>query len=374
MFGKRKGRKQIMRKLTSWILTLAVLMSVLCVPALAAGQSERVDPRVTVAYGRGVVTVTLWALEDTTNGHITMSYDANELTLVNTDVNAAVYSVDSETAGQVELGYADTEAIPADSVLAVLEFTYVRTATSPDTTNIVVSVVRFNGEEELTESHSVTTRLNLAAATIVQPPATETPGEETPGEETPGEETPMVLSFIDVHQDDWFYDAVAFVTERGYFKGTSETTFSPDLLMSRAMFVTVLGRMHGVTVDHNTTAGFEDVVPGSWYAGYVKWASDNGIVKGTSATTFDPDDCASREQMATFLYRYAQYAGHDMTASDSVMNSFADAASVSVWAKDAMVWATFKGIINGTDRGLEPQLSATRSQAAQILMKFQTKD
>lgn len=348
-----------MRKLVSWILILVVLMSMLCVPALAAEDSEYVDPRVTVAYGRNVVTVKLWALEDTTNGHIRVTYDAEELTLVSADVEGAVTAVDSEKLGLVELGYADLEAIEADSLLAVLEFSYERTAAGPYTTEIVVSVESFNGKEGLEESIPLTVQLKLVANVV--------------GGGAVSEPEDQKLPFTDVHQDNWFYDAVAHVAKNGYFKGTSETTFSPYAPMTRSMFVTVLGRMAGVAVDHNTTAGFDDVVAGSWYAGYVQWASDNGIVNGTSDTTFSPDDYVTREQMAAFLYRYAKYAGLDVTASDSVMNSFADADSVSTWAKEAMAWATFKGIINGTDSGLEPQASATRSQVAQIILNFQTK-
>lgn len=351
-----------MRKLVSWMLILAVLMSMLCVPALAANDPEHVEARVTYAYGRNIVTVKLWAMEDTTNGHIKVRYDADVLTLLSADVEGTVTAVDDDTAGVVELGYADLEPIKAEGLLAALEFGYERNESTPYTTEIWVGVESFNGEEELDESTTLTVRLKLGVEAIGGGSAQE-----------PEEEEPEGLPFIDVHEKDWFYDAVEYAVRNGYFNGTSATTFSPNEPMTRAMFVTVLGRMAGVKVDNNTSAGFDDVVAGSYYAGYVQWASENGIVNGTSETTFSPNDYVTREQMAAFLYRYAEYMGLNVTASDSVMNSFADAGSVSGWAKDAMAWATFKGIINGTGSGLEPKASATRAQVAQIILNFQTK-
>ena len=331
-----------MRKLVSWILILAVLMSILCVPALAAEDSEYMDPRATVSYGDSTVTVTLWALEDTTNGHIKVTYDAKALTLVSAEVEGAVTAVDDEQAGRGELGSAGLEAIPADSVLAVLEFSYQRTSSSPYTTEIIVSVESFNGGEALEEAISLTVRLKSAA----------TGG----GSGSAPEEEPETPIFVDVDQDDWFYAAVEYVVEKGIMNGTGDgTTFSPDMYLTRAMMWTMLARLDGV----DTTGG------ATWYAKGMEWAMANGISDGTN-----PDANITREQLITMLWRYAG----EPAVSGSHLASFPDGGKVSSWALDAMNWAVANGILKGTGSGtLDPQGVASRAQVAQIILNFQTK-
>ena len=171
--------------------------------------------------------------------------------------------------------------------------------------------------------------------------------------------------FTDVASGAWYYDAVSYVYANGLMDGTSATTFEPNANMTRAMLVTILWRMEGEPVV-NYIMPFTDVDGGAWYAEAVRWASSEGIVEGVSDTSFAPNAEITREQLAAILWRYA---GEPATAAN--LAGYADGASVSAYAVDAMRWCVEHGIITGTTAAtLEPQGTATRAQAAAMLMRF----
>ncbi len=176
------------------------------------------------------------------------------------------------------------------------------------------------------------------------------------------------LPFADVQENDWFYDDVVYVYEAGLFSGTSDTLFSPYAPMTRAMLVTVLYRLEGQPVVYGRS-GFADVTMGSYYENAVTWAANNGIVDGTSATTFNPNANVTREQMAAILCRYAQYKRYS-TAASSALSGFADAAAVADYAKTAMQWAVGAGLLNGAAGRLLPKGNAKRAEVAAILHRF----
>lgn len=176
------------------------------------------------------------------------------------------------------------------------------------------------------------------------------------------------LPFTDVRESDWFYENVAFAYENGLFAGTSDTTFSPNTSMTRAMLVAVLYRLEGKP-SVSGRSGFSDVTSGSYYEDAVTWAADNGIVYGTSASTFSPNANVTREQMTAILYRYAQYKKYD-TAARSSLNGFTDHASVSGYAAASLEWAVAEELVYGSDGKLMPTGNATRAQVAAILHRF----
>ena len=176
------------------------------------------------------------------------------------------------------------------------------------------------------------------------------------------------LPFTDVHETDWFYNDVLFVYEEGLFAGTSDTTFSPNAAMTRAMLVTVLYRLEGEPAVSGRS-GFSDVTFNSYYEDAVTWAADNGIVNGTSITTFSPNANVTREQMAAILYRYAQYKKYN-TAASSSLNGFTDQASVSGYATASLEWAVAEKLVNGSAGKLMPTGNASRAQVAAILHRF----
>lgn len=176
------------------------------------------------------------------------------------------------------------------------------------------------------------------------------------------------LPFTDVRESDWFYEDVAFAYENGLFAGTSNTTFSPNASMTRAMLVTVLYRLEGQPAV-NGRSGFSDVQYNGYYEDAVTWAADNGIVNGTSTTTFSPNANVTREQMAAILYRYAQHKKYN-TAVSSGLNGFTDHASVSGYAAASLEWAIAEKLVNGSAGKLMPTGNATRAQVAAILHRF----
>lgn len=171
--------------------------------------------------------------------------------------------------------------------------------------------------------------------------------------------------FRDVQADAWYADAVQYVVSEGLMNGTDAAAFSPDTSMSRSMLATVLYRLSGEPAV-SQDSGFADVAADAYYADAVSWAAGQGIVTGTSQTTFSPDASVTREQLAALLYRYA---GGPSTAGD--LSAYADADSVSAYASDAMAWCVENGILNGTDGNrLAPAASATRAEVAAVLQRF----
>lgn len=186
------------------------------------------------------------------------------------------------------------------------------------------------------------------------------------------EDETVKANFADVAADAWYADAVQYVYENGMMSGTSETTFSPDLTTTRGMIVTILYRLEGSPDLSNENLGYPyaDVDANAYYADAVYWARQNGIVSGMSAEQFAPNDAITREQMAAILYRYAQFKGYDVSAKAD-LSVYTDAAQVSTYATDAMAWANGAQLITGTSQAtLTPAGNATRAQVATILMRF----
>jgi len=181
-----------------------------------------------------------------------------------------------------------------------------------------------------------------------------------------------VANFSDVKSGDWYYSAVDYATRNGLFNGTSDTTFSPDVSMTRGMFVTVLGRLANISNTYGSTQStpFVDVTQADYFFPYAVWANDNAIVSGVEDNAFAPNGAITREQMATILFRYAEKFGYDVTYSADKYKAFADTNSVSNYAINAMQWATTYNIINGDDSKLSPQDYASRAQVAQIFLNL----
>ena len=175
--------------------------------------------------------------------------------------------------------------------------------------------------------------------------------------------------FVDVAENSWYGDAVAFASSHELFNGTSATEFSPDAGMTRGMLAAVLSNLErgdGSSLD----AAFNDVADDAWYAEAIAWAAENGIVNGLGNGMFGPEELITREQMAAMLYNYADMLGVD-TSARANLNAYSDVDSVSSWANEVMSWANATGIIGGTTTTtLDPQGTATRAQVAAMLERF----
>lgn len=176
------------------------------------------------------------------------------------------------------------------------------------------------------------------------------------------------LPFNDVSYGDWYYDAVQFVYSKGIMDGVDYYKFAPNGTITRGMILTMLWRMAGEPFEMPVTS-FTDVEIGRYYTTAVAWACRNGIADGMGETKFGPNDAITREELVTLMYRYAQYFGHSCIGTS--IEGFADAGSVSSYAYNAMCWAYKAGVVTGTTGSrLNPQGTASRAEAAQMIMSF----
>ena len=173
----------------------------------------------------------------------------------------------------------------------------------------------------------------------------------------------------------WAYTAIAYMLNNGVMSGTSYTKFEPNTNVTRAMFVSLLYRLAGrPNVSSSELSGntFSDVRNSDSYYYYaVAWASSKGIVAGYTDGTFKPDGLVTREQCASFLYRFARYKNLNLSYSAASLNQFTDVSQVSSYALVPMKWAVSKGIMSGTTTTtLSPQSTCTRAMSAQLLKKM----
>jgi|LSQX01.2.fsa_nt_gb hypothetical protein len=191
----------------------------------------------------------------------------------------------------------------------------------------------------------------------------------------PGAENKWENPFGDIKENDWFYEDVVFAFANGLFNGISQDEFAPYMTMSRAMLVTVLYRLELSSKNaENTGTNYEnpfaDVPEGEYYTDAIKWAAENEIVNGIGNGVFDPNGKITREQMAVILHRYMKYAGIEYVVTDEYIE-FADEASISDFAKDAVQIMNKLGIIRGIGKGtIAPKDSATRAEVAAMLHRF----
>lgn len=177
------------------------------------------------------------------------------------------------------------------------------------------------------------------------------------------------LPFRDVSKRDWYYDDVVYVYRKGYMDGMSSTRFGGELNTTRGQIVTILWRLTGEPRATKRNP-FTDVSSSQYYYDAISWAYDAGVVDGFDAHTFKPDQNVTREQLAAILYRYAKYMNLS-TGGSAYLAKYRDADKIANWAYDAMAWANYRGLINGTSATrIDPKGYATRAQIAAILHRF----
>lgn len=175
--------------------------------------------------------------------------------------------------------------------------------------------------------------------------------------------------FIDL-VNEWYIPYIEKAYKNKLMNGTSSNTFEPDTIMTRAMFVTLLANLEGISADNSVQTSFSDVYPGNYYTGAVNWASQNGLVKGISKTEFEPNSPITREQMCTLLIRYCEYKNIKLPEISDKIN-FEDEFLISEYAKSSIDICQKAGLISGmTETLFEPQGKATRAQAAKIFSLF----
>ena len=179
--------------------------------------------------------------------------------------------------------------------------------------------------------------------------------------------SPWINPFTDVLETDWFYEAVKYAQQKGLITGTSATTFSPQITLTRGMMVTILWNHAGKPQTEN--AVFTDVADDVWYADAVNWAAANGIVAGYGNGLFGPSDEITREQMAVMLYNYAGFIDAELPRKR--IGSFADEAQIASWAKEAVAAMYAAEILNGKGQNnFDPQGKATRAEVVAMMRNF----
>ena len=175
--------------------------------------------------------------------------------------------------------------------------------------------------------------------------------------------------FRDISKSAWYYEAVNYAVKNGLFNGTGETTFSPSAGMTRAMFVTVLGRAGEVNTANYAASSFSDVKSGSWYGSYVQWAYENKIVSGVGDGRFAPDQAITREEMASILTHYNKWKNKDAAASETAL-TYSDTGKIAGWAAEGVKLCAEKAWLTGyPDGSFQPQKTATRAEVANVLYK-----
>lgn len=175
--------------------------------------------------------------------------------------------------------------------------------------------------------------------------------------------------FVDI-DGHWGTDSINYTTAREIFNGTSATTFEPETGMTRGMFVQVIHNVEN-NPSHTFDGRFHDVEDHHWYEEAVHWAAEEGVVTGYTSGQFGPNDVITREQLATMLWRYANYLGFDTNLENADLSAYKDAKDISEYAVTAVEWACSTGLMKGTGVDmLTPAGTATRAQVATMLHRF----
>ena len=284
-------------------------------------------------------------------------------------VTVSTYHYTGKYSYEISVAQPDNGSVAVDKYATEGE-TVTITATPDDGYMLdTLSVTAGSKELEVTDNGDGTysftmpsSKVSITAAFAEDPDWVEPEQPEEPGTTT------VADIFSDVTPGAWYTDAVQYAYDNGLMTGTSVTTFEPNTTTTRGMIVSMLHRLEGSPAVG--IADFSDVAGGDWYADPVAWAASEGIVGGYGDGTFGPNDPITREQMASILYRYADYKGLDVSARAS-LDAYSDADSVSPWASDVMSWAVSEGIISGmTEDTLAPQGTATRAQVAAMFQRF----
>ncbi|NLK36607.1 MAG: S-layer homology domain-containing protein, partial [Epulopiscium sp.] len=182
-------------------------------------------------------------------------------------------------------------------------------------------------------------------------------------------QTSTSTTFTDI-SNHWAKEDIEIVVNRGLFSGTSATTFSPNMAMTRGMFVTTLGRLENADVSAYTKSSFSDVKSDAYYMGYIEWANKNNVVTGVGDNKFAPEQSITREQMAVIMSNYAKASDFTMPKVHTE-NTFADNAKISIYAKEAVKQMQMAGVLSGKNGNLfDPQGTATRAEVSAVLRRF----
>lgn len=328
-------RNKLIAALLACLLLFGSALSVGAAETPIFGSAAWIEEQihVTVSVGSGVE-----------SGSFTLTYDTG-LTLVQTESPMSTQDLNTSEAGKVHFAWAEkTENT------AVLELTF-SGAQRGSYHFVVEQLLAWNDSFQPVEAEGFTISIAIPCD---------------------GQERCPSAAFTDVDQSKWYHEAVDYVLENGIMEGIGSGKFAPDITLTRAMMVKILGSAAGIDPAQYAASSFDDVKSSAWYGPYVEWACQAGLVQGVGNGLFMPNAQITRQEMATILYRYWKTQGNAWTVDDTTYEAFADIDQVSSWAREAMVWATGMGLMDGVgDNLLAPRGTATRAQAAKLIMLYE---
>ena len=363
-------------------LVIAAVMTVLSVPVTAAGSASQDEFSLTSAAAKPGETVKLTLKAASTVGvsqvGVALEFDETKIEFVGYSdygeivSKAYIKSFDQEKHAIV-MAFLTAQLAPDEIVIndtiCVVEFRIKSGAAGGDTT-IKVKGVAKNAAGDLAVSN-VNGVITIEGSTPADTTDTGDPGMTVDTEKSgdPDVTEEWKNPFNDVFATDPYYEAVKYVYVNGIFNGVAADRFAPASTMTRAMFVTVLGRIEGVDQNNYPESTFKDVEQGTWYTPYVSWANEFGIVKGYDSERFGPNNQITIEQAVVIIGRFARYTGN--LTEEALKTYLCDTGmSVSDWALEDMCWALAEGIYKPAE-GASPQDPAPRSLIAEMLFAFQ---
>ncbi|MBR5515252.1 MAG: S-layer homology domain-containing protein [Clostridia bacterium] len=180
----------------------------------------------------------------------------------------------------------------------------------------------------------------------------------------------LIVDYIDSKPSEWYYDAVLYCTDKGYFTGLGNGKFDTAGEMTREMFVTVLGRFAAVDISDYTESSFADVEAGQWYSPYIEWASRYDVVKGDGKGNFNGSKAITRQEICVIINNYTEKFEVDISEVNEAAK-FTDSDKIADWANSAVEYCQTRGIMKGNNKGeFMPEKTASRSEVATVFYNF----
>ena len=373
-----------MKRFISTILIVIMLVSTLPV---AAAEKTAIIGSAAVAKPGVQVTVTLHLNSNPgiASWTITLDWDTDALHLdeesaaIGSAFSGGMFASNVTAPGQLRMAWASMMDVTSDGELITLSFTIADDAEPGSyTVDITASGVR-NQDGDPVATETFAAEITIPEKEVVIRPVTpvlprpeksEQEPEEQPEKETveePKEEAPVAISFTDVPETAYYYQAALWAADKDITNGTAPGLFSPEQVCDRGQAVTFLWRAAGSPEPKNDKNPFTDVSVDAYYYKAVLWAVERGITNGTSETMFSPTDTVTRAQIAAFLYRNEQANGGGFQGAWMFRIPFTDLPD---WAFESIAWCYMKDITNGTsETTFSPDAPCTRGQIVAFLYR-----
>lgn len=368
-------------------LLLVLMIAMLSLPAYAAGTSLKIDaPASLPAVGETfTVKVDISGNPGLCAAQYTLAFDKTVVTCVSASVGDVLKGMLSATnpdaADGAIVAAAATSPAKDDGSIGVFTFKVLKAGNTAFTLKDGV----------FSDANGASISTNVPAADSTQKPSdpakpdqpttddptkpdqpkTDDPAEPSkPTDETTTPDT-TGQTFSDVPKSFWGYESIERAAQLGYVNGVGGGKFEPNRQLTRAEFVTMLHRMAGKDAA-GSAAAFTDVPADAWYRDAVNWAAEKGYVNGTGENSFNPDGKITRQEVVTILFRYSgSQSGAETMFTATYDSQFTDSGAIAPWAKSAMYWAIYNGVVNGTSQTtVSPTATATRAEVAAIFVRY----